>query len=275
MKHLIIFQNRKKAGSAELLDRIRQLLEKSFCILTADNTDDARRLMSQGADAAICLGGDGTILAIAEEAAGNDIPILGVNLGHLGYMSGLEADEAQLLEALANDDFETEKRFMLKACIIKNGVMAKEFHALNEITVCRGSVSKMIQLNLRCNGSDVAAYRADGLIASTPTGSTAYALSAGGPIIDPALSLISVCPVCPHTFAGARSLVFSPESKLEISVSSLYDSEIFLSADGKTSCRVCPGDTVTVTGSDRYIRFIKLKQNAFYQTLYKKFKDGV
>lgn len=274
MKKLIIFQNKKKHGSAELLDKILPILGKNYKCTAADNTADAKKLLLDGADAAICLGGDGTILAIAEEAAKSDTPILGINLGHLGYMAGIEADEAELLQGLCNGDFETEKRFMLKACLIKNGRVAEEFHALNEITVCRGAVSKMIQLNLRCNGSDVAAYRADGLIASTPTGSTAYALSAGGPIIDPALSLISVCPVCPHAFAGARSLVFSPESKLEIEFSSLYDSDIFLTADGKSSVRVYQNDTVTVTGSDRSVRFIKLKKNAFYQTLYKKFKAG-
>ncbi len=275
MKKLIIFLNKKKPESKNLASAILPILEKGFACTVTDNTDEAAALISAGADAAICLGGDGTILSVASAAAESDTPILGINLGHLGYMSELEANEISMLENLCDGNYGIEKRFMLSAKLIHGDGTAEEYGALNEILVCRGAVSKMIRLALRCNGTDVAAYRADGLIVSTPTGSTAYALSAGGPIIDPALSLISVCPICPHTFAGARPLVFSPDSGLEITVSSLYNGDIYLTADGKASRSVNYDDVITVTGSERSVRFIKLKSNAFYQTLYKKFKAGV
>ena len=265
----------KKPESKSLASAILPILEKGFACTVTDNTDEATALISAGADAAICLGGDGTILSVASAAAESDTPILGINLGHLGYMSELEANEISMLENLCDGNYGIEKRFMLSAKLLHGDGTAEEYGALNEILVCRGAVSKMIRLALRCNGTDVAAYRADGLIVSTPTGSTAYALSAGGPIIDPALSLISVCPICPHTFAGARPLVFSPDSGLEITVSSLYNGDIYLTADGKASRSVNYDDVITVTGSERSVRFIKLKSNAFYQTLYKKFKAGV
>ena len=200
---------------------------------------------------------------------------------HLTEMSG-SVTETTLRYIIRDHDRERfeEKKALFADCAARINEIygdgtAEEYGALNEILVCRGAVSKMIRLALRCNGTDVAAYRADGLIVSTPTGSTAYALSAGGPIIDPALSLISVCPICPHTFAGARPLVFSPDSGLEITVSSLYNGDIYLTADGKASRSVNYDDVITVTGSERSVRFIKLKSNAFYQTLYKKFKAGV
>ncbi len=275
MKRLIIFKNKKNDECERLVGEIISLLDDSFDCIVADNVVKARSLVKKGADAAICLGGDGTILAIADEAAESDTPILGINLGHLGYMAGLEADELGLLKSLSSGGVKTEKRFMLNACVTKSDGETEEWNALNEILISRGAEPKMLKLRLTCGGTDVAAYHADGLIASTPTGSTAYALSAGGSIIDPTLSLISVCPVCPHTFAGARPLVFSPDSKLRITVSSPYDCDIFLTADGKPSAKVCLSDIIDITGSKRFVRFIKLKDNSFYQTLYKKFKAGV
>jgi len=275
MKRLIIFKNKKNGDSERLVREIISLLDGSFDCAVADNAAYARSLVKQGADMAICLGGDGTILAIADEAAVSDTPILGINLGHLGYMAGLEADELELLKSLTTDGIKTERRFMLNARVTKTSGETEEWNALNEILISRGAEPKMLKLRLTCDGTDVAAYHADGLIASTPTGSTAYALSAGGSIIDPTLSLISVCPVCPHTFAGARPLVFSPDSKLRITVSSPYDCDIFLTADGKPSTKIYLSDTIDITGSKRFVSFVKLKDNSFYQILYKKFKSGV
>ena len=274
MKKIIVFQNKKKQGSAAVLDTILPVLKRGYECLITDNSQDARALMQSGAEIAVCLGGDGTMLAVAEDAAANGVALLGVNLGHLGYMSELETDESRLLEKLVSGDYAVEERFMLHAELIRGDGVKECYEALNEILVCRGAISKMIGLRLRCDGEDVAAYRADGLIASTPTGSTAYSLSAGGPIIDPKLSLISVCPICPHAFAGSRPMVFSPGSELEIAVSSSYNGDIYLTADGRSSREVGYDDVIRVTGSKLKARFIKLKKNAFYKTLYRKFNAG-
>ncbi|MEG1742849.1 MAG: NAD(+)/NADH kinase, partial [Clostridia bacterium] len=219
-------------------------------------------------------GGDGTMLSIAVAAAQNKVPLLGINLGRLGYMTELETDEIPLLSSLKTNEFTVENRIMLSADVIRDGKKAASFTALNEILVCRGSVSRMIDLTLKCDSTSVAAYRADGIIAATPTGSTAYTMSAGGPIIDAKLKLICVCPICPHSFTGSRAIVFSPDSSLEISVSSQYNGDIYLTSDGREHTQIFYDDVVRISRSPLVTGLIKIKKNTFYETLYKKFNFG-
>ncbi len=273
MKKIVIVKNNKISDGDRLVEQILPYFDGFECVV-ASSANDARRLVSKGAYAVICLGGDGTILAIADAAADSDTPILGINHGHLGYMAGLEADEIHLLEKIKAGSFELEERFMLSAEVKKQNGLVLNFRALNEILVSRGIAPKLLELELSCDGSKVARFRADGLIVSTPTGSTAYALSAGGAIIDPATSSISVCPICQHSFTGGRSIVFSPTSRLEIEILPQCDSDTYLSADGKTTKQLENGDKISISAADKTVKFIKLKNNAFYQTLYKKFNAG-
>ncbi len=275
MEKIIIVRNSKKHNSKKTVDKIKEILSPAFDCVVAEKKSDACALIEKGAKLAICLGGDGTILGVAEAAAASNTPLLGINLGHLGYMAGLEANETQLVSKLLAGDYTTERRFMIKAEIHRKSGETETISALNEVYISRGERVKLVGLDLKCNGINVASYRADGIILSTPTGSTAYALSAGGSIIDPMLSLISVCPVCPHSFAGARSLVFSPDALLEIIPKHDYGCKIFLTADGKYAKEIFENETVTITGSPNYVTFVKLKDNAFYQTLYKKFNDMI
>ena len=146
--------------------------------------------------------------------------------------------------------------------------------ALNEILVSKGTVARMLNITLDCDGTRVAAYRADGLIVSTPTGSTAYSMSAGGPIVDPRLNSLVACPVCPHAFASARAILFSPEALLTVTASSSHGGDMYLTCDGKTSFRLHGGDRVVLSRSPFALRMIRLKDNKFYETLFNKFNAG-
>ncbi|MEG2429228.1 MAG: NAD(+)/NADH kinase, partial [Oscillospiraceae bacterium] len=152
----------------------------------------------KNADIIIALGGDGTILHCAKQAIKYDIPILGINVGRLGFMAGLEVSELELLKNLVNRNYRVEKRMMLK-CIHKSQGIINEYIALNDIVLSNGKVSKIIDLQVYANDNKVGNFRADGLIFATPTGSTAYTLSAGGPIIEPEIECISMTPICPHS----------------------------------------------------------------------------
>ena len=220
-------------------------------------------------DAVIALGGDGTMLAAAHIAVERNIPLLGINFGTLGYMTGLESGEIELLDLLA-EGAETEKRMLLEVTIEHAGEVAAAYTALNETAILRYPDSDMLRCELGCDGATVCAYRADGVIIATPTGSSAYAMSAGGPIIDTKLDAFCVCPVCPHAL-NTRAMIFSPNS--ELSIKNLSESgEFAVTADGRHVSRLFTGDTVKVKRSGRNLQLIKLKKDAFYDVLYRKLK---
>lgn len=218
-------------------------------------------------DAVIALGGDGTMLNACRIAFRKSKPIICINFGTLGYMSGLENTELDMLSALKTG-FITEKRMLIDVKVIRNGKLTAESTSLNEAVVARQTDGDIADVSLLCDGVDVCAYRADGLIFATPTGSSAYAMSAGGPIIDTKLDAFCVCPICPHSL-GARAMVFSSNSCLEI-INNSADGNNLLISDGRSVCGLKKGDRVIVTRSERTLELIKLKKDAFYETLYNK-----
>ncbi len=218
-------------------------------------------------DAVIALGGDGTMLKASNLAYKKNKPILCINFGTLGYMSGLEKSELDMLSMLKSG-FSTEKRMMLDMQVSRKGEIVAEATALNEALVARPADGDIACLSLKCDGAAVCDYRADGLIIATPTGSSAYAMSAGGPIIDTKLDAFVVCSICPHSL-GARALVFSANSKLKVLDMSRFGGNLLIS-DGKTVCTLQNGDSVNVYKSDKVLELIKLKKDAFYETLYNK-----
>ena len=220
-------------------------------------------------DAIVALGGDGTMLKAASIAFKSNKPIMSINFGTLGYMSGLENGELSMLSRL-KDGCTTEKRMLLDIKVCRSGSVVAEATALNEAVVTRASDGDIASIELKCDGATVCAYRADGIIIATPTGSSAYAMSAGGPIIDTKLDAFCVCPICPHAL-GARAMVFSPNSVLE-AVNNNQNAGNNLLADGKTVCALEHGDIVRVSKSERTLEIIKLKKDAFYETLYNKMK---
>ncbi len=219
-------------------------------------------------DAIIALGGDGTMLNAARLAFRKNKPIMSINFGTLGYMSGLENSEIAMLSALKSG-FDTEKRMLLDIKVIRNGETVATSTALNEAVVSRRSDGDIANISLFCDGATVCAYRADGVIFATPTGSSAYAMSAGGPIIDTKLDAFCVCPICPHTL-GARAMVFSPNSVLEAINNNKSECGNILVSDGRCVCELEQGDKVVVSRSNRTLELIKLKKDAFYETLYNK-----
>lgn len=230
--------------------------------------DDFQQMLL-GCDIIITIGGDGTIIHMAKHAAQLGKPLLGINLGRVGFVAGLELDHLDKLELLVTGEYQTEKRTLLSVTLHREDE-AEMFYALNEAVVSRGSLSKIIDLNVSFNNSKMCQYQADGLIFATPTGSTAYSLAAGGPVIEPTMRCLMLTPICSHSLFS-RSVVFSETTKL--SVQPAPDSRnvpIFLTVDGETSIPVRRNDSVEIELADLEVTFIKLKDQDFYRILNEK-----
>lgn len=226
------------------------------------------------ADLVIALGGDGTILDCAKKMAKRGKPILGINLGHLGYMAELEMNELEALSKVIEGDYTIDERNMLNIEVIgPDGNIKYESSALNDAVISNGSVSKIINLELYAEDSLITTYRADGLIISTPTGSTAYSMSAGGSISDPKVRCTLVTPICPHSFI-ARQLIFSDETCIKVKNVSVREKSLFLTVDGKTNCELYREDIVKVTKSDLTVKLVRLKDCSFYDILSQKMKNN-
>ena len=196
---------------------------------------------------------------------GQPIPLLGINFGTVGYMTELEIGELNLLDDLP--DAPVEDRMLLDAFVTDaNGTKTGPFLALNEAVVCRELPGKILKLTLNCDGHRVSSYRADGMILSTPTGSSAYNLSAGGPIIDPKLNAVVLCPLAAFTLSSVHPMVFSPESVLTIRAEGFAA----ITCDGKEIARLPEGGTLTVARSASALRMVKLKNVHFYEVLLRK-----
>ena len=226
------------------------------------------------ADILIVLGGDGTILEAARRAAQRGTPILGINLGRLGYMAELELQELDRLDALFSKEYSLEERSMIRVELLGTGGELRSFcHALNDAVISNGSMPHMIDLELFEGGESVTTYRADGLIVSTPTGSTAYSMSAGGSIIDPRAECVCVTPICPHSF-GARPLIFSDQSTLEIRNICTREKRLFLTVDGRMNFEFYYNQRVRITKSPLKTNLIRFKKCGFFRKLRQKMNDS-
>ena len=221
----------------------------------------------------VVLGGDGTILEVARRAAQRGTPILGINLGRLGYMAELELGELDQLSRLFTGDYEIEGRSMLRVELLNGGELKSFCYALNDAVISNGSVSRMIDLELSEGGVPVTTYRADGLIIATPTGSTAYSMSAGGAIVDPRVSCFCATPICPHSFI-ARPIIFSDESVLEVRNICAREKMLYLTVDGRMNFELYRNQTVRITKSNLQTHLIRLKTCGFYRKLRQKMSDS-
>lgn len=250
-------------GATSLLAEPRQ-----DCGLHCDLTLPEERLLAE-CDLAIAIGGDGTILHTAKRAAAYDKPVLGLNTGRLGFMAGLEHDELPLLQKLFTGEYETESRMLLSVRVGDS----QERYCLNDAVIARGALSTLMEIRVRDDAGDVLEYRADGLILATPTGSTAYSVSAGGPVLDPAVECILATPICPHSLFS-RSVVFHSSTKLSVTTAFRQEGETYLTLDGEDSLLLPPGQWVHVCkATDRTVRLIRLKPGSFYKVLQKKMID--
>lgn len=220
-------------------------------------------------DVVIAIGGDGTILHTAKYAMQENKPVFGINAGRLGFLAGLEATELDRLADLAAGRYTIDRRMMLKITRQSANGMADIMYALNDAVISKGGLAKIVDLEVDCGGEKVISHRADGIIFSTPTGSTAYSLSAGGPVIDPAIDCISMTPICSHSMLS-RSIIFSDDKVLSVRAKVDEEHETFLSVDGEQGLRLESGDSVLVEKSEIFVRFLRLVDKPFYEILNEK-----
>lgn len=220
-------------------------------------------------DCAIAIGGDGTILNIAKKAAFLNKSALGINAGRLGFMSGIERDELSLLTKLINKEYIIDDRAMLKATIEKDGEVLSSHHCLNDIVVSRGNFARLIDVTITCDGRSVSNMRSDGVIISTPTGSTAYSMAAGGPVVSPEADCIIETPICPHSLMD-RSIIFSADKELIVTANNDQNNSPIMTVDGQEAVNLTPGCQIHIKKSDITTKLIKLKPENFYEVLNKK-----
>lgn len=223
---------------------------------------DESDILSQ-CDVVIAVGGDGTILSAAKKASEYGKPILGVNAGRVAFMAGLEPTELSLLNNLLNSEYKTDKRMMLE--VTGDFIDGKKI-CINDAFVGRARHINMAELEVRCDGKLVNEYYADGVIVSTPTGSTAYSLSAGGPVIDPEIESIMLTPVCTHSLFS-RALIFKKESEFEIINRNSNGDYVFLSCDGEESIEIPAESKVRIKKAERSAEFIRIKNDTFVNVL--------
>ena len=230
-----------------------------------ENFDKAMSLC----DCAIAIGGDGTTLNIAKKAAFLKKSALGINAGRLGFMSGIERDELSLLTKLINKEYIIDERAMLKATIEKDGEVLSSHHCLNDIVVSRGNFARLIDVTITCDGRSVSNMRSDGVIISTPTGSTAYSMAAGGPVVSPEADCIIETPICPHSLMD-RSIIFSADKELIVTANNDQNNSPIMTVDGQEAVNLTPGCQIHIKKSDITTKLIKLKPENFYEVLNKK-----
>ena len=232
------------------------------------------RILNSGLSLALVVGGDASIIRCARRAAVYGVPIIGVNMGRLGYLAETEADETDLIEKALSGEAGIEKRMMLSFGITKkSGEVTGKNPALNDIVLTStGRTNRIVNIKLCFAGKDAMSVPmcGDGVIVSTPTGSTAYALAAGGPVIDPSLECMSAVPICPHSLSS-RPLIFSGETTLQL----INDGRenINVSADGCEEYMIEPGEYVTVKKSEYYSLFLKVRGGSFYEVLHRKMTE--
>ena len=247
----------------------RKVMEK-YKDLNVSFYDDTDSLI-ENSDMVLTIGGDGTIIHAARHASPLKKPLLGINMGRLGFVAGLEPDELNMLCKLKSGDYSTENRMMLKI-VHRTSNERTEYYSINDAIISRGSLSRLIDIDVSLDTDYICHYRSDGLILSTPTGSSAYSLAAGGPVVEPTMKCIVMTPICPHSLFG-RSVIFSHHSELVVNASCDDDTQVFLTIDGAKTVIVNKEDRITVTSSELGAEFIVLKEKSFYRVLNDKFAE--
>ncbi len=223
------------------------------------------------AELLICFGGDGTILHASKAATHAGVPVLGVNIGTVGFMAELEGSELELLRRLKTDDYSVEQRMMLHVTARHEGRTIYDDIALNDAAITKGTIARIVQLSIFCDEVEAMSFGGDGVIVCTPTGSTAYSLSAGGPIVEPLSQNITITPICAHNIM-TRPLVASPRREIQVHIGRMGRKNVFLSVDGGKAVRLSSGDIVTVTRSSLYTKLLRLKNRSFFEILHNKLK---
>lgn len=241
--------------------------------LMARKGHDAPMEVDEDTDCILIIGGDGTFLAVANRLAGNRIPLLGINMGTLGFLADVNPDEVcSVIDELFDDKFKVEERFMLEAKVLRQGEEIASYIGLNDIVIARGGFTRLIALAVTINGTLMDRYQADGIIICTSTGSTGYNLSAGGPIISTSSKSFAITPICAHSIAG-RSIVLSEDDIIQIEVENIRD-KIYeaanISYDGREGINLLPGDQIIIEKADLYTPVIRRNRVSFVKILKEK-----
>ncbi|MGA8768506.1 MAG: NAD(+)/NADH kinase [Candidatus Acidiferrales bacterium] len=233
----------------------------------------ARDTLASQVDLLIVLGGDGTLLSAARAPGSHKVPILAVNLGGLGFLTSVTLDELYpLLEQVLAGKHRTSDRMMLDAQILRGGQPAERQCALNDAVVNKAALSRMLDFDVHVDGNHVGRYRADGLVVATPTGSTAYSLAAGGPIIDPDLDAFVITPICPHMLTN-RPLVVPDTARIDLDFTAA-DEPVYLTLDGQIGFQLKPTDRVTITKSKSRVALVRPPSKTYFEVLRSKLKWG-
>jgi NAD+ kinase len=224
-------------------------------------------------DLIIVLGGDGTLLSVARLIGNNDVPILGVNLGNLGFLTEITLEEMyHSLEQVRQNEFTTTQRLLLRAAVSRDEEQIAEYSCLNDVVMTKSALARIIDLHTCLNGQYVTTYKADGLIVGTPTGSTAYTLAAGGPIVHPDMHALILTPICPHTLTN-RPLVIPDSAVVSVTLKS-ENEDVFLTLDGQVGFALRYRDTVRVQKAEHMISLVRPPERNYFEVLRRKLKWG-
>lgn len=277
MKTFFIYPNWEKDSALQILPLVFRILRRNTTtrLLLPDamrpfySTTEAEFVPEEKAvstaNLAVVLGGDGTMLRLARAAAAQQLPMLGINMGHVGFMTELEPNELGRLQKLLTGTYTIDTRMMLHIQIMRDDKRLYEDDALNDVVVGRGEAFHMMRAQILADNETVTYVNGDGIIVCTPTGSTAYSLSAGGPVIEPGTDNLAVIPICAHALA-AKSFVFASSRRITL----LTKGDVLLSVDGRPGVSIHSGDRIEVTRSSLRTRLIRLKGNSFYTILHQK-----
>ena len=283
MKSVAIVSKPEKPELAQIIPGLVEWLQQHEYCVTLDRESaayysdhaeifDREKIGECHPDFLVVLGGDGTLLSAARAVAPLNIPILGVNLGSLGFLTEVPLDELYpTLRAVDAKECEIEVRSMIHARLLRDGQQLADAHALNDVVISKTTIARLASFDIYVNGAYVSNYRGDGLIVSTPTGSTAYSLAAGGPILVPQVDALEITPICPHSLSH-RPLVVQDSAEIEIKVQSATD-EAFLSIDGQVGVPVAEGDKLVCCKSPYHTQLLRLRKS-FFEVLRTKLKWG-
>ena len=273
---IAVFPNVDKPNAGAVLDRIFQFFSERDVQLMLP-MDEARffrcaetygveNIEQAPADMALSLGGDGTLLGVCHRYGRNEVPVCGVNIGTLGFMADIELDELEdRLEKILVGGYYIEQRLLLAGFLKSNGRERFLGNAINDVVVTKGGMARMLRLGLSINETHLMDYKADGIIVASPTGSTAYSLSAGGPIMHPTIQALLVTPICAHTF-NMRPLVVNEHDVIHIHIAAVHQ-DILVTFDGQESFHLLPGDEVVVRKARQSARIVKFEDQDYYQIL--------
>lgn len=282
---ILLYPNSKKNIPAEQVGALVDHLANRACTVLADESfSDMLSPFSDkiafvhdvyDADAVFVLGGDGTMIKGARAALDKGIPLAGINYGHLGYMTELEIGDTDMIDKIISGECRIESRMMIDVRIKRDGkYIEMKYPALNDAVISNGPVAHLMRFDMYCDGTLARRTRGDGVVISTPTGSTAYSMSAGGPVLDPCLKCICATYVCPHSL-GARSVIFGGGSVITIKNISCRSTGVYLTIDGREETELLAGDEVIFSRSLKETKFIRVKNDAFLSVLRQKMSDDL